>query len=58
MKIEYDLRFENDEIHNTWYSNNNKPMEGDFQVHMDHNVYTSLGKPPMIRVTVVPINED
>ena len=57
MKIEYDLRRENDEVDNTWYSNNNKPEEADFQVHMDHGLYVAMGKPRELKVTVIPVNE-
>lgn len=50
ISFEVVLRFENDQVSNTWFSTaHEKP---DVQLHMDREA--ALGEPKLLRVTVTP----
>jgi hypothetical protein len=51
MKIGIELRLENNEVGNTWFSGtlDNQP---DVQLHMPNELYNGLGKPPKLMVTI------
>jgi hypothetical protein len=51
MKIEMVLRFENDEVDNTWFSNAEEPP---FQLHFSRELYIAMGRPQKVKVTVEP----
>lgn len=55
VSFEVVLRFENDQIGNTWFST--AGGSPDVQLHMDREVYVALGSPQQLRVTVTPAVE-
>lgn len=47
-----ELRLENDQVGNTWFSNAARDGEPDIQMHMDREVWIALGAPSVIDVSV------
>jgi hypothetical protein len=55
MKMKTELRIENWQEGNTWFSR--AGIEPDIQLHTDYAVWVALGKPKNIRVTIEPVEE-
>jgi hypothetical protein len=54
VKYVTELRLENTEVDNTWFSRAGVPP--DIQVHTEREVWIALGKPQNIRVTIEPMD--